>query len=338
MRRVIAVFVALVIIVAAAGLIAVGSVGISIFGPEGTYEVEAGTVSSRDGAVALVADVADVDVDMPYAQELGEATLGALAQGGKPVFIGLGPQAAIDDYLFGLPFDVLTANDDGWTTRPVPGVTDSAAEPGNQEFWIYSDSGTQPTFVVDAVVGSSGTLVIMNADGSPGVAAEVTVGFTGPRIFPISVGAAATGGVLLIVGLWGLFRWGRRSKKSKGTRADKKAVRAGATHPEGEDVPAPSDTSGGQPSTREKSDAASARDGDVPAEAVAPLGSTNWFRDDPDATLPGIPVDAEDSDQDEEKKPTEAADSPAAGAHHQAGDGKGEPRTGQNTDSGVSVT
>jgi hypothetical protein len=120
-----------------------------------------------------------------------------------PLFVGIGPAADVSRYLKGVGHDEISEIEFNpinviSTERPGAGP---AGEPGGQTFWVASDTGPGPRTVTwDAGLQGDWMIVVMNADGSAGIDADLSVGATLPGIQPLAVGALITGGVLLMVG------------------------------------------------------------------------------------------------------------------------------------------
>ncbi len=120
------------------------------------------------------------------------------------LFVGIGPTADVDRYLAGVNHTLIS---DFWGDKVEPragGTT--AAAPGTQHFWVASATGAgAQTLVWDAAKGSW-TVVVMNADGRPGVDVKADLGARFPALVWIAVGLLVagavfmTGAVLLIVG------------------------------------------------------------------------------------------------------------------------------------------
>jgi len=128
---------------------------------------------------------------------------GASAGDGE-VFVGIGPSSDVARYLADVAHDELVDLDDGPDYRLLPGG-DEVAPPGEQTFWEVSSAGTTEQEIRWDVRGGSWTAVLMNADGSAGLAADVNVGLRSGAVVPIALGMVFFGGlftaaaVLLIV-------------------------------------------------------------------------------------------------------------------------------------------
>ena len=131
-----------------------------------------------------------------------------VAAGSGTLFMGIAPADAVAGYLDGVDHDEITK----WDTMQddieyvvytrTEGATDPAA-PGTEDFWVASVSGSGEQALDWTVQSGEWALVIMNADGSPGVAADVRFGVkTLSALFPIGLAS-------LVVGLAALISGGR---------------------------------------------------------------------------------------------------------------------------------
>jgi hypothetical protein len=157
---------------------------------------------------ALSAPSLDVDVTGPdafYADRLlGDVRIrGESSKAGTPLFIGIGPADSVAKYLEGVGHaEVSDIGVDPFTVTytPRPGAAPTAL-PADQSFWVASETGTGPRTLVWNVAGGNWAVVIMNADGSAGVTADLDAGATLPVILPLAIGALVAGGLLMIIGL-----------------------------------------------------------------------------------------------------------------------------------------
>ncbi len=129
-----------------------------------------------------------------------------VAAGSDSLFMGIAPADAVAGYLDGVVRDEITDWDsfqDDITevvyTRN-EGATDPAA-PGTEGFWVASVSGSGEQTLDWTIESGEWALVIMNADGSPGVSADVRFGVaTLSGLFPIGLASLVVGLVALIGG------------------------------------------------------------------------------------------------------------------------------------------
>jgi len=121
-----------------------------------------------------------------------------------PLFVGIGRSSEVDRYLTGVEHTVIS---DFWsdTVEPVAGGQVGSA-PAAQDFWVASSTGTGTRTVDWRPANGTWTVVVMNADGRPGVDIGADLGARVPALLWIAVGLLVAGavfmagGVLLIVG------------------------------------------------------------------------------------------------------------------------------------------
>ncbi len=148
------------------------------------------------------------------------------------VFVGIARKADVDAYLAGVAHDEVISFTDGGTPeyRNRPGGNVVAA-PTQQKFWVATASGAGTQELNWSASSGRWAAVVMNADGSPGVAADVDAGAKAGFVLPLAlillgVGAALTaGGVILIVVA---VRRGRNQTIDRG--GEPRASVPGATH------------------------------------------------------------------------------------------------------------
>ena len=147
-------------------------------------------------------DIGGTGPDAFYTDDfLGEVRIGfASKTPGKPVFIGIGPAADVATYLNGVGHDEIADFDvDPFklsTTALAGGKP--AAGPAAQTFWVASATGADPSSLTWTATGGDWSVVIMNADGSPNVDVDLSIGGTLPAVEGITIGALI-GAVLLLI-------------------------------------------------------------------------------------------------------------------------------------------
>jgi len=120
------------------------------------------------------------------------------------VFIGIADARDLERYLDGVAHDVITdINGRRATYTSRPGV--AAEPPTSQSFWAASATGAGAQTLEWELAEGEWVAVLMNADGSLGVANEVDVGVSTDVLRPIGLALLAAGllGVLLTVPLIG---------------------------------------------------------------------------------------------------------------------------------------
>lgn len=199
------------------GCVAGGTLAILAFGPEGRLELLSPELTSGKDARALIMDVENVDAGFSGSESLGETTIGVESKSFNAMFIGLGATSRVDEYLSGVAYDVVRYEDDRWVTSVVPGSA-KPTPPKDETFWTRRSVGTSPTVVFREASGPSTTFVVMNADGSPGVSATITVGYRSSLIFPMAVTAIVIGALLIVLPLILGYRGRRKRKRANAQR------------------------------------------------------------------------------------------------------------------------
>ena len=117
---------------------------------------------------------------------------------GSELFIGIGPEADVENYLKGVARDEITDVDsDGDPEyRRIPG-TEMPPPPAEQTFWVASASGAGTQELVWEFSEGRWAVVLMNADASPGILAEATVGIRSGALLPVAISVLAVGALLL---------------------------------------------------------------------------------------------------------------------------------------------
>jgi hypothetical protein len=151
---------------------------------------------------ALTSESVDLRTEGPdflYAERLlGDVRLRASSS--RPVFVGIGPQDAVARYLAGVAHEEVGDLTSGQDKKLIPGNRPPAA-PTAQSFWVASGSGAGRQSVTWKPRDGLWTVVVMNADGSPGVVADVDAGATVPGLDTLAVVLLVVGGLLLLGGL-----------------------------------------------------------------------------------------------------------------------------------------
>jgi hypothetical protein len=131
---------------------------------------------------------------------------------GKPVFVGIGRDADVDRYLDGVArSEVADVDDDARVTyHHVAGAAPSTT-PSEQRFWDASVTGTGSQRLTWKPRGGDWAVVVMHADGSRGVKADVRVGARSSLLRWAGWGLIG-GGLLLAVGAGGALVAARRPR------------------------------------------------------------------------------------------------------------------------------
>jgi len=119
---------------------------------------------------------------------------------GDDVFLGIGSQSDVEAYLGSAAYDQVREIRPGGSVqyRNIPG--DGTVEsPVDQDFWVAETSGSGPQEVVWDVTEGTWVVVLMNADGSPGVAADVAIGARSGAVLPLGVALLVIGMFLFVI-------------------------------------------------------------------------------------------------------------------------------------------
>ena len=200
------------------GLLAVGGGAVvAVTGTDGTLSSGHNTVSSTTSA--LVTEQGDID----------EGGIGFVADpsveiavegSGQPVFVGVGPADAVDRYLAGASVETVT----DFEVRPfelTTKVRDGSARlesPLDQSFWVAEADGRSAAETSWKIRDGRYRIVVMNADGSPGIDVEGEVGVHVPRLTAVASTALAGGLILVVTGIV-LVIAGARSKDTPAPQA-----------------------------------------------------------------------------------------------------------------------
>jgi hypothetical protein len=155
---------------------------------------------------AIVTDGVKVDSDVPR-WLVARTRIKATSADGKPVFIGVARKHDVDAYLAGVsrsqirnleysPFAV------DYTAR---GGTAAPAPPASRSIWAASTSGTGDQQLTWRIRSGEWRVVLMNADGSSGVRADVEVGGTINHVVPVAIGITVGGLLILLLGVAVVF-------------------------------------------------------------------------------------------------------------------------------------
>jgi len=141
----------------------------------------------------------------------------AKSTGDAPLFVGVGPTQAVMDYLSSTSYDTVT--NIGWfhsgrtEYEPSGGGGAPPAPPGQQTFWVDKQEGVGTQTVQWRIQSGNWTAVVMNADGSAPVSAQVRLGAHLGFLLPLGIGMTVGGVVLLAVGILLVVLGAMKSRK-----------------------------------------------------------------------------------------------------------------------------
>ena len=160
------------------------------------------------GTRALATDNLDIDLGAAdsLADDLGRVKIEAQSNDGKPLFVGIGRTSDVERYLDGVPHATVHDVEDGpfdsfhsETTRH--GGNRHPVAPEHAGIWAASSEGTgEQTADVDFREGDW-SVVVMNADGSLGVDADISAGANLPFLDELGWTALGSGSFALVVGI-----------------------------------------------------------------------------------------------------------------------------------------
>jgi hypothetical protein len=126
-------------------------------------------------------------------------------QSAQPVFVGIGPAAAVDSYLGGVRREVATRFDAARSDFSLQRGGKPAAPPTDRHFWVARSTGAGTQTVSWTPANGAYRIVVMNPNGSAGVQANVAIGARFPHLLWLGIGALSAGTLLVLVGAGSLF-------------------------------------------------------------------------------------------------------------------------------------
>jgi hypothetical protein len=169
---------------------------------DGGY-VTTSTVHHHSDGYAITSDrisLGDRAVDWGWPEHaLGTVRIRVTGTGAAPVFVGIAPAAAAEQYLAGVAHNQLSnpgRRDGTFLTGGAPSVAPTASS-----IWVAQATGTGTPTVTWKAASGDWTIVVMNADGSRPVDVTADVGATLPALGWIVAGLFIGGGVLLLISL-----------------------------------------------------------------------------------------------------------------------------------------
>jgi hypothetical protein len=180
----------------------IGGVALAaIFGPDGTFET--GNERIDTATRGLVSAVAEISSDAPV--DRGDITLKLqlTSASDQALFVGVGPAADVSTYLGGVNVERI----DDFEFGPFRySKTEQAGErvpdpPGAQTFWVARAEGTGEQQLSWDLRSGTYQVVVMNADGAPGVDVTGKIGVGISWIFPVAIALLIVGALLLVGGI-----------------------------------------------------------------------------------------------------------------------------------------
>jgi hypothetical protein len=191
---------ALGLLLTVAGLVVTVAGALAAFwlvGPDNTISAPGRALSSSGLAV----------VTAPNLLDRHGPTLHVTATGDKPLFVGVGQDIDVRDYLSSAAHTRLIRFEPPATfgLQEMRGSTDKLVAPGKLDWWVARTGSGESTLAWPIQDGRY-DVVVMNADGSPAVGAQVRFGIEVHRSFGLSLVGLGAGILILAFGLMLTFR------------------------------------------------------------------------------------------------------------------------------------
>ena len=139
-------------------------------------------------------------------------TIRVRARSARTVFIGIAPSRAVSAYLADVAHaeagDLSARNAD---FRTLPGHA-PIGPPSTQSFWAASRAGSGTQTLNWKAHSGSWRVVVMNADGSRGVGADLSAGANAPDLLLVALGALAGGSLILLLSAGALYLVNRHTR------------------------------------------------------------------------------------------------------------------------------
>jgi hypothetical protein len=160
------------------------------------------------GTRALATENLDIDLgDADWlADDLGRVKIEAESNDGKALFVGIARTADVERYLDGVPHTTVSDVEDGpfddfhAETARHAGNRHPAA-PEHADIWAASNQGTGAQAVDTELQEGDWSVVVMNADGSLGVDADISAGANVPFLNELGWSALGSGSFALAIGI-----------------------------------------------------------------------------------------------------------------------------------------
>jgi hypothetical protein len=168
---------------------------------------------------ALATENLDVDLGdadwLAQTDDLGKVKVTAESRDGKPVFVGIARTSDVEDYLAGVPYSTV---DDIEASPFSADYTRHSGQrhpvsPEHAGIWAASSYGNGSRSFEWKVDDGDYSVVVMNADGSLGVDADIKAGADVPFLDELGWSAIGSGAFALVIGI-GLIALGVRRPKT----------------------------------------------------------------------------------------------------------------------------
>lgn len=170
-----------------------------------------------DGVAVITDDIwlDDADDAGPWVLDWLDLDVRLRAEGARStddVFIGIAHNDDVEDYLAGARYSIVDELDGHDVSyRQESGVA-TVVDPADVDIWEASASGPGEQELTWTARSGRWSIVVMNADGSPGLAADVELGAKSDVVTPIAIVLIVFGGLTLLTGI-GLIVVGVRGRR-----------------------------------------------------------------------------------------------------------------------------
>jgi hypothetical protein len=170
----------------------------------------------------------NLDVDLGDADwvagpnDLGKVRLEAESRDGKPLFVGIARTSDVERYLSGVPHTTVHDVEAGPFDSFDADYTRHAGQrhpvsPEHADIWAASNKGAGSQTVGWEIEDGDWSVVVMNADGSLGVDADISAGADIPFLNELGWTALGSGAFALVAGIALIALGIRRPNKPSGT-------------------------------------------------------------------------------------------------------------------------
>jgi hypothetical protein len=199
----------------------------------GYYNTDRETFSTATYALTSRVDLGNAPGEHDWMPAHPVGTVRVRAGGSeKPLFVGIAPQRDVDRWLAGVAHERVRGANFGPFGTDSTVVTGSGApsSPSAQEFWVASSAGAGTRTVRWPSASGHWTIVVMNANATAGVVADVTAGAKTGVLLPIGLGVAGFG-LLMLAGAGVMAFFALRHAAASDARAPVRAPAAPGTYP-----------------------------------------------------------------------------------------------------------
>jgi hypothetical protein len=174
------------------------------------------TTTFSSARYAIVSETVDVSIDGP--DWLANHVVGMVkirSEASRPVFVGIARETDVGPYLDDVRRSVVTDLGPDPEYREREGAAPSTP-PAAQRFWVASASGAGQQALTWKPRSGRWVVVLMNANGSPGVESDMAIGAELDWLLWAAIGVAIAGALLLALGVLAIAVGVRRESRPTG--------------------------------------------------------------------------------------------------------------------------